>query len=371
MYRRTFLSLAAGAAAACSKPKASGFPGYAFVANQEGQAIAVVDLSAFAVAKHIPLEGKPSEVIAHPTRPSVYALTSANGTIHEIDSASLKFSRKVSLGQPVDHIRLSNDGQTVWALARNPHRMMELRASDWKVGRTVPLPAEPLDFDISKKLGHAVISFGAAAPPHVFHLESAKLVGKLTGEGKYSIARFQSNGEAVMAGDRDGKLLSIFSMPSCALVSHLTLAVRPDYWCFKNDGGQLFLAGEGSEEVAIVYPYRTEVAETILAGHAPRGMTTVSTQEMDYLFVASPKSGDVTILNVDTHKVIAVVAVGKNPGFLMPTPDNEFVLVLNQDSGDMAVIRVKSITRNRSKSAPLFTMIPVGSKPVAAAVQAV
>ena len=175
----------------------------------------------------------------------------------------------------------------------------------------------------------------------------------------------------MLAGDRDGKLLSIFAMPSCALINHLTLAVRPDYWCFKNDGGQLFLAGDGSEEVAIVYPYRTEVAETILAGHAPRGMTAVSTQEVDYLFVASPQSGDVTILNVDTHKVIAVVAVGKNPGFLMPTPDNEFVLILNQDSGDMAVIRVKSITRNRSKSAPLFTMIPVGSKPVAAAVQSV
>ena len=120
----------------------------------------------------------------------------------------------------------------------------------------------------------------------------------------------------------------------------------------------MFLAGEGSDSLAIVYPYRTEVAETILASHAPHGMTTVTTQDVDYLFIASPQSGDVTIMNIATHKVIAVVAVGKNPGFLMPTPDNEFVLVLN-------------ITRNRAKLAPLFNLIPVGSKPVAAVVQRV
>ena len=95
-------------------------------------------------------------------------------------------------------------------------------------------------------------------------------------------------------------------------------------------------------------------------------MTTVTTPEVDYLFVASPQSGDVTIMNIANHKVIAVVAVGRNPGFLMPTPDNEFVLVLHQDSGDMAVIRVKSITRNRAQLAPLFNLIPVGSKPLAA-----
>ena len=372
MHRRHFLNLAAAASLpSCSKPKVSGFPGYAFVANQEGKAIAAVDLSAFAVARHIPLDGRPTEILAHPTEPSVYALTPENGAIHQIDSANLKFRRRWNANQPLTHIRLSNGGRTLWALGKNPNRLIELNLSDWKTGRTVPLPAVPVDFDISKELGYSVISFGQAAAPVLIHLDTAKIMGKLNGEGQYSIVRFQSNGKAVMAGDPNNKLLTIFSIPDGEIFSHLTLAVRPDYWCFKNDGGQLFLAGEGSDSLAIVYPYRTEVAETILASRAPRGMTTVTTQDVDYLFIASPQSGDVTIMNIATHKVIAVVAVGKNPGFLMPTPDNEFVLVLNQDSGDMAVIRVKSITPNRAKLAPLFNLIPVGSKPVAAVVQRV
>jgi hypothetical protein len=48
--RRTFLAGGLGLAAACRPRRGAGFPGYAFVANEEGQAIAVVDLTAFAVA---------------------------------------------------------------------------------------------------------------------------------------------------------------------------------------------------------------------------------------------------------------------------------------------------------------------------------
>jgi hypothetical protein len=48
-------------------------------------------------------------------------------------------------------------------------------------------------------------------------------------------------------------------------------------------------------------------------------------------------------------------------------------LVLNEQSGDVAVIRLLNIrdadlNSRRSRTAPLFTMIPVGSRPVSAAI---
>jgi len=65
--RRTLLALPL--AAACTRPQ-EGFRGYAFVANQDGGAIAAVDLGALAVARHIPLEGAPTEITAAAERPS-------------------------------------------------------------------------------------------------------------------------------------------------------------------------------------------------------------------------------------------------------------------------------------------------------------
>jgi len=87
-----------------------------------------------------------------------------------------------------------------------------------------------------------------------------------------------------------------------------------------------------------------------------------------YLFVANPEFGEVTVLEVDTGNVIAAISVGQEPSFITFTPDKQYALLLNHRSGDLAVIRISAITRNRSKTAPLFTMIPVGSGPVSAAV---
>jgi hypothetical protein len=53
------------------------------------------------------------------------------------------------------------------------------------------------------------------------------------------------------------------------------------------------------------------------------------------------------------------------------TPDDQYALILNRRSGNMAVIRLAAVIRSRTRGAPLFTTIPVGSAPVSAAVLAV
>jgi YVTN family beta-propeller protein len=90
-----------------------------------------------------------------------------------------------------------------------------------------------------------------------------------------------------------------------------------------------------------------------------------------FLFLANPRSNSVTILDIETHKAIAAAPAGAEPGHITITPDNQYALVLNRRSGDMAVIRIAAVIAKRSRSAPLFTMIPVGSKPVSAAVRGV
>jgi YVTN family beta-propeller protein len=181
--------------------------------------------------------------------------------------------------------------------------------------------------------------------------------------------RFQSDGRTVLVGDSSNRQLSLYDVASGRAVAHLPLAVRPDNFCFKPDGGQLFITGDGMDAVVVVYPYHTpQVAETVLAGRMPGSMA-ASDGRPGYLFVANPESGDVTILNITTRKVVAVANVGNEPGCIAITPDNQYALVLNRKSGDMAVLLISDKLVNRQRSAALFTMIPVGSKPVSAAVR--
>jgi YVTN family beta-propeller protein len=368
--RRSFLLAPLAALAACGRRKGVGFDGYAFVANEEGKAIAAVDLTAFAVARHIHLDASPTALIADPVRPAVYALTPATGALHEVGLGTLAVRRKVPVARTAVTMRLAPDGQAIWVLSSQPKQLARLSLDSFRVDARIALPAEPVDFDVSGDGEWAGISFGESGAAGLVDLRRGICSFFPLGK-KLSLVRFRKDGRQLLVGNAEDRALSILDAPSGRVVVHLPLAVRPDYFCFSADRGQLFITGAGMDAVVVVYPFWTEVAETALAGRAPAAMADVNGPDAEFLLVANPQSGEVTIMDVETRRAIAVVAVGQGPGYITVTPDRQYALVLNCLSGDMAVIRIAAISATRAKSAPLFTMIPVGSKPVCAVVRGV
>ena len=362
--RRAFLALSA-AALSCGRRVTPGYRGYAFVANADGPAIAAVDLEALAVARHIPLDAPPEQVIASQTRPAVYALTPSTGAIHEIDSEHLRFRRKLPVASQAISMIMSNDERSLFVLARDPRALLRIALDSLQVSQRIALPEEPLSFDIAAGGKTAAISFGSSF--RFVDLESGKL-SEPSGAGDYGVVRFRGDGRWLIAADRAGPRLSIYDVESTQLISNLPLAVRPDNLCFNADGGQLFITGPGLDGVVIVFPYHIpEVAETVLAGNAPGPMGASGA----FLFVTSPQAGVVSILEIRNRKVVGVVPVGSDPECVVVTRDDQFALVLNRTSGDVAVLRIASIQPNPMKKAALLTVIPVGSRPVSADVRPV
>jgi DNA-binding beta-propeller fold protein YncE len=90
-----------------------------------------------------------------------------------------------------------------------------------------------------------------------------------------------------------------------------------------------------------------------------------------YLLVANPDTNGITALDMDTHRLVAAIQVGRGPGEIVLTPDNQYALAIDEASGDVAVIRLSTLAEpwvRRYKSAPVFNMIPVGNRPGGAAV---
>jgi YVTN family beta-propeller protein len=386
LTRRTFalggVAGGFGTLAACGyHNKARGFSGYAFVANQDGGAIAAVDLEVFAVARHIHIDGSPTAVLAHPKLGRVYALTPDTGSVHEILTGNLTFSRKLRVASQALEMRLAPpQGDALYVLCRKPRQLVRLALDPLRVEWTLPLPDDPTDFDISPDGATVAISSGAGCSI-TFVDVAHRSVFPMRTTGEISLVRFQpphgnaaraqSDSRQLIAANVSQRMLSIFDVPRRRLMVNLPLAVRPDHLCFKEDGGQVFVTGEGMDGVVVVYPYYTpQIGQTVLAGHNPGSMA-VSTSP-GYLFVANPRSAVVSILDIETGKVLAVTPVGTEPSSITITPDDKYALVLNQASGDMAVIRIQNVSRAaRWKKGPLFMLIPVGSKPVSAAVVAI
>jgi YVTN family beta-propeller protein len=363
--RRTFL-FGSVAAMACGRRRATGFPGYAFVANAGEQSVAAVDLTDFSVVRQIRLDAAPSEVVAHGGRGSVYVMMPQNATIFEIDGTSLAVKRKLSLNGTAVSMRLAPEGADLWVLCRSPHTLVRVALDTFQATLRVKLPAEPEDFDLSSDGSAAVAVFTEARSVGFLDLAKSGAARFFPAGDDPRAVRFRLDGKLALVANRSARMLTVLDAKSGAMLVRLPLAVEPENFCAKADGGEMYITGKGMDAVVVVYPYWTEVAETRLAGRAPAAMAV--SQSPEYLFAANPESGDVTVLEVETGNMLAAVKVGAEPCCITFTPDNQYALVVNHGSGDLAVIRMAAIRPGRSKTAPLFTMIPVGTGPVSAVV---
>ncbi len=362
---------------ACVRPKATGFSGYAFIANEEGGAVAAVDLEVFAVARHIHVDGSPTAVVARPANGRVYALTPANGSVHEIHTSNLTLAGRLQVAHSALTMRLA--GASLYVLCNDPRQLVRVALDPMRIDWTLPLPADPVDLEISADGATMAISYGAARAISFIDLAARKAFPLVATPGEIGLVRFQPDSRQLIAANTSERMLSVYHVPTRKLAVNLPLSVRPDHLCFKADGGELFVTGEGMDAVVVVQPYYTpQVEKTVLAGHSPGAMaaTGEASSSSGYLFVANPDSGDVSILDLITKNVVAVTPVGTRPSYITITPDDQYALVLNQVSGDMAVIRIPNVTRavseqRRWKKGPLFMLIPVGSKPVSAAIVAI
>jgi DNA-binding beta-propeller fold protein YncE len=369
-------ALLAGSVAAlgCSHRKATGYRGYCFVANRTGGSIGVIDLAHFRAGKQIPLDAAPAQIVAHPRQPKVLALAPEAGTVFEIDAAKLAVTRRARAGGAAVAMQLSAAGDALWVLCREPAALVEIPLSSMRVERQIRLSSAPDGFDLSAD-GRAAITSTHGRTVTLASLARGSVERTIQTSDEPSVVSFRKDGRHLFVVSRPERALGIYDVASGRTVVRLPLPVEPRNIAMKPDGGQLFITGAGMDAVVVVYVYQTEIAETLLAGRAPAGMAVMDSPA--YLMVTNPETNSVTVLDLENDgKLVASVQVGQEPRAIVVTPAREgqdqYALVLNEKSGDVAVIRLYSLLNQdpnrRHMPIPLFTLIPVGEGPVSAAV---
>jgi DNA-binding beta-propeller fold protein YncE len=74
-------------------------------------------------------------------------------------------------------------------------------------------------------------------------------------------------------------------------------------------------------------------------------------------------SNNVAVYDIDIGRVVASFAVGNRPDGIALSQNEAYVLVLNSDSGDMAVLQKKTPTRKDPGEYSLLLMVQVGLQP--------
>lgn len=361
LNRRQWLAASLSATLlACGREKGTGFFGYGLVANAADNSLAAVDLTSFRLSTTLDLKASPSQILLGEGK--AYVLAPQNGTVYIVDN-SLKLAKTKRLADHLSQIGLSQDGRQLLALAGHANQLIacDVDTLETVSRHALSVRADSMDFSSN---GYVAVASASGA---VELLQLATGQHSRTQTPALGAIRFRGDGKLLLCANLQNRSLLALDVPALKTIAELPLAMQPDHLCFNHDQGQLFVSGAGMDGVAVVFPYQIlEVDQTLLAGRDPGTMTCSETPA--YLFVGSSTGSNVCILNIDTRKVVGFVETGGKPSLIAITPDSKYALVLDQSTGDLGVIHIPAIRRNKWKSDALFTMLNVGNRPVDLAV---
>ena len=369
--RRALLASAVAAAFVseqCGRKLASRYFGWLFIASAGEKALAVADLSDFRRVTSIPLPQAPAQVFRAGKK--VFASCPEGRAIYEIDPESFRIAGKIAFPGRIAGCAVCPDDSRIAVLVEQPAALHLVDPASRKVTARIAVSATPGLINLTDTV--AALSMAGGTTITRVSLVSAKVIGSTEVGFRPGVLRVHDDARLILAGASDRGEIVTVSTDSGALIARLPLAFTPARFCFNIDngheGGQMFVTGSSGDEIAICSPYQSEVEQTIVGGRTPFAMAVGATGDQNLLYVTNPGSGDLSIFDIDTRMLAASVHIGGKPGEVLLTPDGEYALVVNQESGDVSVVRVQTVLDKKNKVKPLFTVFPTGANPQSAAI---
>jgi YVTN family beta-propeller protein len=145
------------------------------------------------------------------------------------------------------------------------------------------------------------------------------------------------------------------------LLALLDVGKTPVDLALKPDGGELVVTNFDSDNISIIETSTNEVGGSYLIGtHPTRGLVT---SDSSRLYVSNFGSNTIAVYDIDIGKLIATLPVGSHPDGLALSRSENYLLVLDSQSGDVTVIQKRALTKLEPSEYSLLTMIPVGVQP--------
>jgi YVTN family beta-propeller protein len=123
-----------------------------------------------------------------------------------------------------------------------------------------------------------------------------------------------------------------------------------------------------SDSISIIETARDEVGSSTVIGQHPTH--SVVTRDNSRLYASNFGSNSVAVYDIDLGRRIATIAVGSRPDGLALSQDQNYLLVLDTQAGDVTVIQKRTPRKLEPTEYSLLTMIPVGVQPNGVVVKA-
>jgi YVTN family beta-propeller protein len=326
----------------------------AYVTNAGDGTVSAVDLVQLAVTATIPVGPAPSGIRAHPTRDEIWGVSSEGGFVWVIDAPSGQVAARVPVGGSPFAIDFSPNGMHAYVAAAGTRTLFAIHCETRRIVGQARVGRRPWVARVSPDGELVVVPNREDATVTVLDAATLAVQKTIAVAPQPEQVIILPYGSKAFVSAASG-VVSVVDLEKGVLLANLSVQGQPTDLLMTADTGQLIVPTPSNHGIGILYTSTNEYGDHVLLGTYPwRASLTAGKDPI--LYVSDAAAGRVMTVDFNFRRPgRKAIMVGQRPGVSRLTPGDELLLVVNEESNDLAVIR----TYDNS----LLTLIPVGRRP--------
>lgn len=352
---------------------------YAYVTNGGSNTVTVLDVKYLRVDRTIPVGHDPDGIAISPSRNEVYVVNTgsrgSNGSISVIDAETNRVVDTIPVQQQPHFIDVDPTGGRAYVANSGSNTVSVIDLKKRKQIAVIGVGEEP-SMAVLAPDGHSlVVTNSKSGSVSVIDPQTFKVRSTWSGCPQASDAVIlpdSSKAFIACSGTHHVMVLGLSQHPDKNHPHRRTLPDRelallyvgqkPVHLALKPDGGEIFVSNFASDTISEIDTSTNEVGGAYLVGAQPSYGIVGSDDST--LWVSNYNADTIGVYSIDLGKLINTVHVGGGPDALAFSSDDFWLFAVDQESGDVSVVRTLSYTQHGVPVAgQLFTILPAGSHP--------
>ena len=285
---------------------------YAYIANNLGNTVSVIDTSNNNVVAIVKVGSGPIGVAVSPDGGRAYVTNGGSNTVSVIDTSTNKVTATVKVGSSPNGITVIPDGEKVYVTNYGGNTVSVIDTSTYKVTATVNMRKSPFSVAVNpagtkvyvtNDNNHTVSVIDTAT-------DTITAIVNVGGQSPGGIAVSPDGTKAYVTSGSNNTVL-VIDITTNIVLAKVNVDGNPHGVAFTPDGSKAYVANFNSNTVSVIDTATNTVIATVNVGNGPYGVA--FTPDGSKAYVTNDHDNTVSVIDTATNTVIATVNVGKYP----------------------------------------------------------
>ena len=285
----------------------------------------------------------------HAMAATAWVSNEKDNSLSLIDLQTLEVTQTLPVGQRPRGLLLSHDNKLLYICASDSDRVQVMEVATRKIIKELPSGKDPEQFALHPNNRWLYVSNEDDALVTVIDTETAKVLGQINVGVEPEGMAVSPDGKWAVNTSETTNMLHWIDTSTQTLADSTLVDQRPRFVEFNQDGSRLWASAEIGGTVTILDVATRQVLKTLnfkIKGVHPDKVQPVGIKlsaDGKYAFVALGPANHVAVIDAKTYEILDYLLVGRRVWQLAFTPDQSQLLATNGVSGDVSVIDVNSL----------------------------